>query len=96
MSKRDRFDQSKRINPWEIVTMGLASLTSNKLRSSLTMLGIAIGVFSVVAVMTALSAMRSSIDENLAVFPGEVFHISRMPAIRFNDGWWKTSPEKTS
>ena len=68
--------------------MGLASLASNKLRSSLTMFGIAIGVFSVVSVMTALSAMRSSIDKNLEVFSGEVFHISRMPAIQINDGWW--------
>jgi putative ABC transport system permease protein len=88
MSKRDRFDQSKRINPWEIVTMGLSSLASNKLRSSLTMFGIAIGVFSVVSVMTALSAMRSSIDKNLEVFSGEVFHVSRMPTIQINDGWW--------
>lgn len=68
--------------------MGLVSLTSNKLRSSLTILGIAIGVFSVVGVMTALSAMRSSIDEGLEVFAGGVFQVSRMPAVRINDGWW--------
>jgi len=72
----------------EIVSMGLSSLKSNKLRSSLTILGIAIGVFSVVGVMTALSAMRSSIDKNLEVFAGGVFQISKNPAIQINDGWW--------
>ena len=72
----------------EIVTMGLVSLNSNKLRSSLTILGIAIGVFSVVGVMTALSAMRSSIDKGLEVFAGGVFQISKMPAVQINDGWW--------
>jgi putative ABC transport system permease protein len=67
--------------------MGLASLNSNKLRSSLTILGITIGVFSVVGVMTALSAIRSSIDKNLGVFAGGVFQVSKMPAIRINNGW---------
>ncbi len=88
MSDRSRFDRSKRIRPWEIVTMGLVSLNSNKLRSSLTILGIAIGVFSVVGVMTALSAMRSSIDKGLEVFAGGVFQVSKYPAVRINDGWW--------
>ena len=88
MSDRNRFDRSRRIRPLEIVSMGLASLKSNKLRSSLTILGIAIGVFSVVGVMTALSAMRSSIDKNLEVFAGGVFQISKYPAVRINDGWW--------
>jgi len=61
---------------------------TNKLRSSLTILGITIGVFSVVGVMTALSAIRSSIDKNLEVFTGGVFQVSKMPAIRINNGWW--------
>ena len=68
--------------------MGLASLNSNKLRSSLTILGIAIGVFSVVGVMTALSAMRSSIDSGLEIFTAGVFQISKYPAVQVKDGWW--------
>ena len=68
--------------------MGLASLNSNKLRSSLTILGIAIGVFSVVGVMTALSAMRSSINSGLEIFGGGVFQISKYPAVQMHNGWW--------
>ena len=68
--------------------MGLASLNANKLRSSLTMLGIAIGVFSVVSVMTALSAVRSSIDKGLEVFGEGVFEVRKTPAVLVNDGWW--------
>ncbi len=52
------------------------------------MLGIAIGVFSVVAVMTALSAMRSSIDKGLEVFGEGVFEVRKTPAVQINDGWW--------
>ncbi len=68
--------------------MGLVSLNSNKLRSSLTILGIAIGVFSVVGVMTALSALRSSIDSGLEIFGGGVFQISKYPAVQVKNGWW--------
>ena len=88
MNKQEQFNRSKRIHLWEIVQMGLASLNSNKLRSSLTMLGIAIGVFSVVSVMTALSAVRSSIDRGLEVFGDGVFEVSKTPAVMVNDGWW--------
>ena len=38
----------------EILTMAMASVGANKLRSALTMLGITIGVFSVISVMTAI------------------------------------------
>ena len=48
----------------EILTMALASVGANKLRSALTMLGITIGVFSVISVMTAIGAMQVSIEVN--------------------------------
>ena len=38
----------------EIIKMALASLGANKLRAALTMIGITIGVFSVISVMSFL------------------------------------------
>lgn len=61
------------------------ALGANKLRSSLTILGIAIGVFSVVGVMTALSAVRQSIDSGLSVFAANVFEISKFPALQMGN-----------
>lgn len=51
----------------DLFDLSTKSLGTNKLRSMLTMLGIAIGVFSVVGVMTALSAIRQSIDRGLSI-----------------------------
>ena len=70
----------------DLLDLSARALGANKLRSGLTILGITIGVFSVVGVMTALSAIRQSIDTGLSVFAANVFEISKYPAIRFEGG----------
>ncbi len=70
----------------DLFNLSARALGANKLRSGLTILGITIGVFSVVGVMTALSAIRQSIDEGLSVFAANVFEISKYPAIQFEGG----------
>jgi putative ABC transport system permease protein len=67
----------------ELLRLALASLSANKLRSMLTMLGIAVGVFSVIGVMTAITAMQSSITTGLNVLGANSFQISKFPAVNF-------------
>ncbi len=78
----------------DLLGLSVQALGANRLRSGLTMLGITIGVFSVVGVMTTLSAVRQSIDSGLSVFAANVFEISKYPAIRFNDSRseWRRRP----
>ncbi len=70
----------------DLLDLTFRALGSNKLRSGLTILGVSIGVFSVVGVMTVLSALRHSIDTGLNVFAANVFEISKYPAIRMDNG----------
>jgi len=63
----------------EILTMALASVGANKLRSALTMLGITIGVFSVISVMTAIGAMQASIESGLTLFGSNIFQFAKYP-----------------
>jgi putative ABC transport system permease protein len=63
----------------EILTMALASVGANKLRSALTMLGITIGVFSVISVMTAIGAMQNSIENGLTLFGSNIFQFAKYP-----------------
>jgi len=65
---------------WEIVRMALASLGVHKLRSFLTVAGITIGVFSVIGVMTAVSALRGSIDSGLSFLGANTFQFAKYPA----------------
>ncbi len=59
--------------------MALAAIRSNKLRSVLTLLGIVIGVFSIIAVTTAMRVMQNNIEGELNSLGSNVFEISKWP-----------------
>jgi putative ABC transport system permease protein len=63
----------------EIIRMALGSLGVHKLRSFLTMAGITIGVFSVIGVMTTVSALRGSIESGLSFLGSDVFQFNKFP-----------------
>jgi putative ABC transport system permease protein len=63
----------------EILRIAFASIGVNKLRSALTMLGITIGVFSVIGVMTTISALRGSIENGLSFLGSNTFQFSKWP-----------------
>jgi putative ABC transport system permease protein len=63
----------------EIVKMALTSLGANKLRSALTMIGITIGVFSVISVMTAIGALRNSIENGISFLGSNIFQFAKYP-----------------
>jgi putative ABC transport system permease protein len=69
----------------EIARMSLEALRTNKLRSGLTMLGVTIGVFSVIGVMTALSVIQSSIESGLSFLGSNIFQLAKYPTISTND-----------
>src|SRR5438874_6252064 len=64
----------------EIILMAWSSLGANKLRSALTMMGITIGVFSVISVMTAVGALQNSIETGLTLFGSNIFQFAKYPA----------------
>ena len=69
----------------ETLRLALTSLAANKLRSGLTMLGIAVGVFSVIGVMTVITGLRESIESGLNVLGVNSFQITKYSAISFTD-----------
>ena len=82
----------------ESLIMALQSIRQNKLRSSLTLLGIAIGVFSVIGVMTAITTLEASIQSGLNVFGANTFSFQKYPAIHLggHGSWEKFSKRKKS
>ena len=64
--------------------MAIDSLRKNKLRSGLTLLGISIGVFSVIGVMTAIRTLESAVASGLNVFATNTFIVQKYPEINFS------------
>ena len=62
--------------------MAIDAIKQNKLRSTLTLLGISIGVFSVIGVMTAIRTLESSVESGLNVFAANTFVIQKYPSIQ--------------
>jgi putative ABC transport system permease protein len=65
---------------WEIAKMAWTALGTNKLRSALTTSGITIGIFSIISVMTAISALQTSIETGLSFLGSNIFQFSLYPA----------------
>src|SRR5438105_15818334 len=69
----------------EVIKMALGALRTNKLRSGLTMLGVTIGVFSVIGVMTALSVIQGSIETGLSFLGSNLFQFAKYPVVSSRD-----------
>lgn len=70
----------------EAFKTALASLKANKLRAALTLLGIAIGVFSIIGVMTAIGVLRQSIEGSMSQLGSNTFQIQKYPAMQHGPG----------
>src|ERR1700750_3221628 len=68
----------------EAVKIALQSLWANKLRSVLTLLGVVIGVASVIAVVTLVNGANTFVETKLSSYGADVFPVSKMPQIITN------------
>ncbi|MCU0770709.1 MAG: ABC transporter permease [Verrucomicrobia bacterium] len=74
----------------ESLFMALDAIRAHKLRSSLTLLGVLIGVFSIIAVMTALRVMQRNVERELSQLGAHSFMAHKFPAMMFQGrpNWW--------
>lgn len=72
--------------------MAFQELRVNKLRTFLSLLGITIGIFSIVAVSTVLDSLEQNIRKNMASLGDDVIYITKMPWTEDESGeykWWQ-------
>jgi putative ABC transport system permease protein len=75
----------------ESFLMAMSAIAAHKLRSALTLVGVLIGVFSIIVVMTAMRVMQSSVEQQISQLGSQTFVIRKWPAIYFggSDGFEK-------
>jgi putative ABC transport system permease protein len=65
----------------EIFLVALNSLRANKLRSFLTILGIIVGIFSIITISTVVTMLQNSIESGVSALGQTTFQIQKFPRI---------------
>ena len=79
--KRGRFSFFGLAPLWEAFLVAGASLRANKLRTALTLIGIVVGVASVIAVVTIIQGLDNKVANTFSSQGSTVFTISKRPQI---------------
>lgn len=61
----------------QILAISLQSLKSNRLRTGLTILGVVVGIFSIIVIMTILTMLQNSINDGLSSLGKNTFQIQK-------------------
>jgi putative ABC transport system permease protein len=69
----------------EAIRIALQSLWANKLRSILTLIGVVIGVASVIMVLTLVAGVNKFVATKIYGYGADVFTASKQPAVVFSD-----------
>ncbi len=75
---------------WKIAA---AQMLSNKTRSTLTALGVIIGIVAVTLMGTAISGISIGFDKSMAIFGDDVLYVGQWPWKRVDD-WWNYRDRK--
>jgi putative ABC transport system permease protein len=78
----------------EAVRIATASLWAHKLRSVLTLLGVVIGVTSVIAVVSLVNGLNRYVSEKVFNLGADIFLVNRAPAIITNIDQWEESQKR--
>jgi len=68
----------------DTLLMSMGAIRSNKLRSVLTLVGVILGVASIIAVMTAISVVQKTMEKEMSVLGSQVFQVQKWPVGGFN------------
>ena len=74
----------------ESVNQALQQLWANKLRSFLSLLGICVGIFCIIAVMSAVDSLEDNIKGSFEQLGNDMIYISKLPwAENPGESYWK-------
>ena len=86
----------------DYLAQALRELRADRFRTRLSLLGVAVGIFSIVAALTLVDAVQQSVREGFSAFGGDVLFVERVPLEPDldEDGhfrWWEYAlrPEPT-
>jgi len=73
----------------ESIRQAWAQLTGNKLRTFLSLLGISIGIFCIIGVLSAVESLESSVQGSFAKLGEDVVYVDKWPWKDNSGDWWE-------
>jgi putative ABC transport system permease protein len=75
---------------WESLRFAWQALRSNLLRTMLSLLGVTIGIFSIIGVLTIVDSLERNIKESLSEIGSDVLYVQKWPWVFGGEfQWWK-------
>lgn len=65
----------------QILSLSFDSLKSNRLRTALTILGVVVGIFSIIVIMTVITMLQDTIENGVSFLNKNTFQIQKFPVI---------------
>jgi putative ABC transport system permease protein len=65
------------MKPNQLFQIAFQSIVNNKLRTSLTILGVVVGIFSIIVIMTIVTMLQNSIEDGLSMLNKNTFQIEK-------------------
>ena len=79
---------------FESVKIALAAIWANRLRSALTLLGIVIGVMSVITIISAIEGLMGSIEDSVSALGPATFIVTKFGIITSEEDFFKALKRK--
>lgn len=73
----------------EVMTVAFRSLRTNKLRTMLTVLGVVVGIFSIIVIMTIITMLQKSIESGFSQLNKNTFQIQKFPNMMGGGPGWR-------
>ena len=77
---------------WESLKMAVQAVSVNRLRATLSLLGITIGIFAIIAVFTIVDSLEANIRDSINSLGSDIVYVQKMPwAPEPGEeyAWWK-------
>lgn len=72
----------------ESILQALQQLRANKMRTFLSLLGVTIGIFSIIGVLSAVDSLEDNVRGSLEKLGNDIVHVKKWPWADISDSWW--------
>jgi putative ABC transport system permease protein len=79
---------------WENVRLALTALWVNKMRSILTLVGVVIGVTTIIAIVSMINGMNAYVADQISGMGASTFIVDRYGLVTSEEQWWNVFKRK--